>query len=149
MTKTTLLDCIQQQRTAWDAFVAAVDEAHMEATGAMGDWTFKDVVAHLPTWRQRFVALLAAAQRDELPPPPPWPAAFDAHDDTDVINQWIYERNRTRPLHEVLRESGQSFDALESAVHALSAQDLEDPTRFPWLHGEPLGAAIVGSSLAH
>ncbi len=71
MTKTTLLDCIQQQRTAWDAFVAAVDEAHMEAPGAMGDWTFKDVVAHLTTWRQRSIALLATAQRDELPPPPP------------------------------------------------------------------------------
>ena len=42
----------------------------LEQPGAMGDWTFKDVAAHLTAWRRRTVVRLEAAARGEAEPPP-------------------------------------------------------------------------------
>ena len=39
--------------SAWqEQFVAGVEDRMLQP-GAMGDWTFKDVVAHLSGWRTR------------------------------------------------------------------------------------------------
>src|SRR4028118_1524376 len=99
MTKQQLLDRVREERAAWEALLMTVGEHRMDIPGAMGDWTFKDTVAHLTTWWRRETALLAAAQRGERPSEHP------PQHDVAVINQWIYLTNRDRPLPNVLRDA--------------------------------------------
>ena len=68
-TKTELLERIDAERAGWETLLSEVGEARMEQPGAAGDWTFKDVVAHLNGWRKRTVDRLQAASRGEAPPP--------------------------------------------------------------------------------
>jgi hypothetical protein len=147
-TKTELIDQIRRERAAWEALLADVGEARMSRPGVAGDWTLKDVAAHLTAWRQRAVVRLQAAQRGERPAPAPWIAEVDSSDD-DPINDWIYRAHRDRPLAEVLRDSRESLEQLEAAVQALSEQDLTDPQRFPWMEGVALGETISGNSMDH
>jgi hypothetical protein len=94
------LAAIDAERAAWDALVAAVGERRLDEPGPMGEWSFKDLAAHLTGWRARTVQRLEAAVRGEPEPSPPWPAEFE---DDDEINDWIHQGNRDRPAARVPR----------------------------------------------
>ena len=99
MNKSELLKWLQEEDRQWEALLDQIGEARMDQPGVNGDWSMKDIVAHLTGWQRRVVANLQAAQRGEPAPPPHWPAHLEAEDD---INAWIYETNRGRSVREVL-----------------------------------------------
>lgn len=144
---------VQLQAILWrmradlERLVAEAGPTRMELPGAAGDWTLKDVIAHLTAWRWWSVARLEAAVRDEAPVPP-WGGGLDEDDDadTDRINQQFYEANRDRPIAAVLRDSRETLARLEAALLALPEADLFAAGRYPWLGGYPAGAIIVGSA---
>lgn len=135
-TKDDLLARVRAERASWQALLAEIGAERMEQPGPMGQWTFKDLVAHLTGWRERTIRRLEAGPDRE--PPTPWPG--DLADD-DAIDDWIYERNRDRSLREVLAEGDASFDRLAAALAALPDEDVTAPGRFAWLEGQPLVAS--------
>ena len=138
--KAEMLQAIRDEAARWDALLAEIGEERMTQPGAMGDWTFKDVVAHMTGWRTgETLHYLDAARRGDKPAAPPWQEDFT----TDEANQWIYERNHDRPLRDVLQESRQSYRQIEEALAAVPEQDLIDPNRFEWMEGEALGPLVV------
>jgi hypothetical protein len=143
-TKADLLARIEADRAEWHTLLAEVGEGRMEEPGPMGEWTFKDLAAHLTGWRERTIARLEAAGRHEAPPAPPWPAHMD---DDDEINAWIYEQNRDRPLRDVLADADRSSERLAAAIAALSEEDVTTPGRFPGLEGLALAAADFSGHL--
>ena len=149
-TKRELMDLIRREQAAWEALLAEVGEARMTEPGVTGDWTFKDVAAHLTAWRERGVVRLRAAARGEAPPPAPWATVVTAgSDDFEPVNQWIYQANRDRPLADVLRDSRASLRELEQAAEALPEPDLIEPARFPWMGDNALVSYIMGNSMEH
>ena len=154
MTETTskaaLLKQIERERALWDDMVAEIGEERMLQPGAAGDWSFKDVVAHLNGWRVRTLARLDAARNHTAPAAPPWPANLDDDNDDDIdkINDWIYKANRDQPLGEVLGEYRDSFQRMYDAAAALSDDELNDPNRYPWIAGYRL-ANVITDSFGH
>lgn len=142
--KQELVNKIQQEATLWESFLADVGEDRMEEPGAWGDWTIKDAVAHLSAWRQRTLAQLEAARRDQTPSSSFWPAGWEEENEEDLkkINRWIYEENRERPLTEVLNESRQQYRYMQELVKSLPEVDLNDAQRFDWMEGKPLASLI-------
>ncbi|HEU0116538.1 MAG TPA: ClbS/DfsB family four-helix bundle protein [Thermomicrobiales bacterium] len=147
--KGDMLSAIERERTDWEALLAEVGERRMTEPGAFGDWTFKDLVAHLGGWRAHTLARLEAAAWDRPEPATPWPADLDEErdEDTDAINAWIYEQNRDRLLGDVIDEARQQYARLAEIVQMLPDEALTDPQRFPWLEGQAVGDAIVDGSL--
>lgn len=116
MKKSELLNWLQEEYHQWEEFLDQIGPTRMEQPGVNGDWSMKDIVAHLTGWQPRVNANLQAAQRGEPEPPPPWPAHLQTDDE---INAWIYESNRRRSLREVLDESRQVFQHLFNVVEGL------------------------------
>lgn len=145
--RTRVLAAIDAERAAWNALVAEVGPGRMDEPGPMGDWTFKDLVAHLTGWRRYSIARIEAGLRGEADAPTPWPSDLatddESHDEISAINAWIYDRERNRSLADVLAEAEATFPRLRAAVAALAEDELRDPARFPWLEGQALGDAIV------
>jgi hypothetical protein len=110
----------------------------MTQPGVAGEWSIKDIVAHLTAWRRRTVGRFQAALRHEPAPPPSWPVEMQSDDE---INAWFYAADRDRSLADVLRESRDVFYQLVQTLDGFSEADLRDPSRFPWLEGEPLSGA--------
>ena len=143
-----LLDAVRGLREELERVVAEAGEARMEQPGSFGEWTFKDLIAHLTGWRQATAARLEAGLRGEEPVFP-WPAQLDEEDDLGEINRWFYETNRDKSLTAVLRESRETFERVERAIAALPEADLLEPGRFPWLGEAALGPAVVRGTLGH
>ena len=139
-TKTRVLDAIDAERAAWHALVAEVGEDRLEEPGPMGDWSFKDLAAHLTGWRQRSLDRIEAGLRGEPDSSPPWPAVLATDDE---INAWIHQREHDRPVAAVLADADDSFARLRASVDALPEPELNDPARFPWLDGQSLGTSIL------
>lgn len=142
--KDKLLARIRAEHERWRRLVEDVGSERMEQPGPMGAWTFKDLAAHLTVWRAQSIGQLEAAARSEDAPPNPWPAELTADDD---INQWIYQRNRDRPVVDVLADADQSYSRLSQAIAALSEEDVSTPGRFDWTEGAALSDLEWGDHL--
>jgi hypothetical protein len=146
-TKGQVLAAIERERDDWETLLVAVGEARMLTPGAMGNWTFKDLAAHITGWRARSLQRLEAAANGQPEPAPAWPA--DRVSD-DEINDWIHQVNKDRLLGEVIDESRESYARLAEIVQMLPDDMLYAPNRFPWLEGHALGPAIVsGAFFSH
>jgi hypothetical protein len=146
--KAQLLDELRDEEARYEALLQDIGEDHMTQPGVAGEWSIKDVVAHLTFWRRRTVARFQAALHGEPLPPDPWPAEVGTADEIDArddeINAWSYANTHEQPLADVLRESREVFDQLAETLAAFPETDLLDPARFPWIAAEdfPLTGAI-------
>jgi hypothetical protein len=123
---------IRADRQVWRDLVAEVGRDRMLEPGPMGDWTFKDMAAHLAAWRNARIPMIEAIGRGEPIPPPPWPAELD---DDDPINAWFRERDRDKPLDDVIADYDASFERLAAAIEALPDAVAHDPSALPWAGG--------------
>ncbi len=142
-TKQDILNYIHCERALWDALVANVGEARMSVPGAMGAWTFKDLIAHLTAWWRRELSCLEAIRRDE----PPMPHPSQAH--VQVINDWIYHTNHDRPLSNLLRDADEAWQQFEAAILAMPERDLLEANRFPWHDGRAFGPQTLSDFVDH
>ncbi|TXG80194.1 MAG: DinB family protein, partial [Thermomicrobiales bacterium] len=92
--KHQLVEIIEEERTDWEALLADVDPDRIDEPGVNGNWSFRDVTAHLLAWRDGGIRLLEAEARGEPEPPTPWPAALTGDDE---INAWLFQRDRDIP----------------------------------------------------
>jgi len=140
--KTQLLNDLGDEKDRWEALLQDIGESNMTQPGVAGEWSIKDIVAHLTGWRRRTLARFQAELRHETLPPPPWPEQLQTDDE---INAWIYVANRDLPLADVLHDSRDAFAQLVETLDAFPEAELVDPARFPWLGGEsPTAAALFG-----
>ncbi len=77
MDKNQLVNTLHVERAAWEALLKQVGDDRMTIVGVVGDWSIKDIVAHITAWEQRPVEWLAAARRGDKPTPAPWSPPFD------------------------------------------------------------------------
>jgi hypothetical protein len=122
MDKQTFLGKIQSGRAQWDTLLADIPQARMTSPGVAGDWSIKDIIAHIAWHEQQMVGVLQAH-------------AFVGSDlwnlPLDQRNAAIYEQNRQRPLDDVLTEARRVFQQLAGLLELLTDDDLNDPSHFP------------------
>ena len=116
MTKSELLNWLREQYQQWESFFDQIDPKRMEQPGVNGDWSMKDMVAHLIGFQPWLTSRIKAAARGEPEPPPPWPPHLQTDDE---INAWIYEASHERSWREVLDESKQVFQQLLAVIEDL------------------------------
>src|SRR5215212_6279943 len=131
MKKSELLNWLQEEDQKWEAFLSQIGPARMDQPGVNGDWSMKDIIAHLTGWNRWLVVRLQAAQHGNPEPPPPWPAHLQTEDE---INAWIYESHRGRSVREVQEESHQVLQELLAVLEGLPDEvQIEPEWRLVWL----------------
>ena len=142
MRKSELLDRLQEKYQQWEAFLEEIDPPRMEQPGVNGDWSMRDIVAHLMGWHRNLVARLEAAERGQPEPPPPWPAHLQTDDE---INAWIYESNRGHSLREVLEDTQQVHQQLLTVLERLpddvQIETVEPAYYLVWVNGQRFPAS--------
>ena len=151
-TRQTIHARIAAERAEWDALVAEVDPAAAIEPSTIGDWTFKDVVAHLAGWRQRFVDEIVAALQGTTVPNRGWPHTYEESADespdgeakTQAINDWMYEQSRHRTYNQVLAEYALQWTTIQAALDLMPDDLLTDPTALATLGGQSLADTLTG-----
>ena len=138
LTKEDILNDLRSARAEWDALIAQLSEAHLAEAGMAGYWSAKDIIAHLTAVDQWNVNALRAHARGEPPP-----ALDEQLMELDERNRLHYERNRERPLQEILRESQHIFQQMLALIQAESEDYLTQPQMIANLPGP----VVVGRSL--
>jgi uncharacterized protein (TIGR03083 family) len=122
--KATLLNNVRSGRYRLDGLLATFTDEQLARPGEEGDWSVKDVVAHI-TWHEReIVNMLRARSLEEGVSSELW--GLPTHE----RNRAIYDANRDRSLQDVLAESRQVYAELGELLAGLSEADLTDPGRY-------------------
>src|SRR5262249_54248648 len=103
MEKAVFLANLDAERAGWDVELAEVERAHMSLPSAAGEWSVKDLIAHVTWFEREMVDLLrdrALAGSDLWMLP------------QDKRNAAIYAENRDRPLDDVLAEARRVYPGL-------------------------------------
>src|SRR5262249_15587055 len=61
MNKSEFLDTLQTVRAQWEELLAEVGKARMQEPGVAGEWSVKDIIAHV-TWPEREMAAILQAR---------------------------------------------------------------------------------------
>jgi uncharacterized protein (TIGR03083 family) len=140
MDKATLLKALIETRAALEALLAQIDEEQMQKPGAAGEWSVKDVIAHIASGESAIVPVL----RTHVLAGSVWNLSDDER------NEIEYQQNKDRPLNDIVNEERQAYTALLEVVQQLRDEDLNDPHCFknmpqewrPW-------QLIAGDSFKH
>jgi uncharacterized protein (TIGR03083 family) len=144
--KDDLLIAINKERPALEELLETLTPAQMTEPGLVGDWSAKDVLAHLSEWEQMVLGWHAAGLRGEIPE---LPAPGFKWSQTPQLNQQIYEKHRDRPLDEVLDQFQASYREILGIIQGLSNEDLFTSGRYAWTKKNTLGAYMVSATSSH
>jgi hypothetical protein len=133
----------------WSALMHVVDELTPEqmTTPDEGGWSPKDNLAHLTEWMK----ILLGYHMDRRPPYEVIGAAPKVTKDwdMDVINKYLFERNRRRPPGEVMDELKRMHTEVITRLKATPFDDLMEP-RYPNdPEKQPLMNWVIGNTSAH
>ncbi len=143
--KASILDELRSKYAALEGILAPLDEAQMTTPGVIGDWSIKDILAHMSAWQHRLLAWLYAARHNE----DPTISGPDSVEEMDRLNEQFYKENKSRPLADVLGDFRSSYLQIVEAVQAMREEDLIDPQRFAWLSGDSLRQLVAGDTFEH
>lgn len=115
---------LADSRARFDAAIAGLPPATLEATPAVGDWPVHDVAAHLIDWHGEL--LRAAEHARGGPPPAGQPITDEAYNDRSVA------RHAGEPWSALAAHLDGIFDRAVALADRCSSDELGTPAAFPW-----------------
>lgn len=147
MDKSELLEALEDSHQEMLEMLEDVPDEALLAPGVVGDWSIKDILAHLTYWEGQIVTLLFQAQHGV---PKPTTVHFSPGTETvDEVNRRWYESGKDRPLEMIWQDWEGVRKQTVRRVSDFSDKDLNDPERFTWLGGTPLYQWILNDSIEH
>lgn len=144
--KTSLMALIREERAALEEAVNRLSESQMTTPGPEG-WSVKDHLAHLVTWEQILLIhhmkqrpFAEAAAMDEATA-----AATETMTAEGGLNDFFFERDKDRPLEEVLADFHESHRRVLAALEEASFEALMRP----YHEGRPLLNWVKGDTYGH
>jgi uncharacterized protein (TIGR03083 family) len=135
VTKAEVLDTLRRTRGELEELLAGMTTEQLQRPGVVGDWSIRDVLAHLLWYEREELELI---RESEVAASPLWEVPFDPR------NHLIHEELRDLPLDDVLGQLREVFTEFGAAVDALSDDDLVMPGRFPGTSTERLPWQDIG-----
>jgi hypothetical protein len=144
--KTDLLIAIEKERMNLENQLDTLSAEQMVTPGTVGEWSVKDVLAHLIEWEQMVLSWYAAGLRGETPE---LPAPGFKWNQTPALNQQIYEKHRERSLEDILEQFHESHQEILGMIKSLSNEVLFTSGQFPWTKKNTLGTYFVSATSSH
>lgn len=145
-TKGELLAQATERYQALMEVVETLPTEELLAPGTIGEWSIKDVLAHIWTWQQMMFAWYEAGTEGYVPKTPSEDYTWRQ---TPELNQVIYEENKHRPLGEVLLLLASSHEKMVLLIETLSERELFDKGVYAWTKSAMLGSYFTSATSSH
>lgn len=124
MTRQQLLDRLETAWRDFSASYAGLSETRLTEPGVTGDWSVKDVIAHVSTWEGEALTYLPVIAAGGATP------RYAAVGGIDAFNAQTHERNRELSLADVLRQQADTHRRLTAYLEEVPEELLTRETRF-------------------
>lgn len=116
---TELLKALEETRSGLEAVLASLDDSHLVAANSCGNWSIKDVLAHLTACETEIVTGLSNIRRGQSPGKVEYTDA-----EIQAQNEKWWTESRDRPLDRVLADFHGARKQLIHQLESLNDQDL-------------------------
>jgi len=144
MDKQGLLAAMRSGRERFLAEIAGVSEQDFAIPGRFrpnGEWSYKDLVAHVGYWEDRTAQMFADLLEGRAP--------SDDPRDLDEVNLAVYQAHRHQAAAEVRDYEAAAYERLLALVERAMEDDLFDPLRFAAMDGRPFVEEVTYNSYGH
>ena len=142
-------ELISEIRREWKKLMDVVDQLDEQKMTMPdeGGWSPKDNLAHLSEWMNS----LMGYHIDKRPPEEVMRLTKEQTEgwDMEVINPVLFERNKDRPVEDVLDELKQTYETLVAKLDAMSFEDLLKPRYAEDPEKRPLLMWVLGDTTEH
>jgi hypothetical protein len=144
-TKAQLLKDIRTERRKLEKALQGIADSDMVKAPAAGEWSGKDILAHVAYWEQFFLQRYRTGLRGEKQVMPEWsqPGVID------TINKEVYERNLNRKLSDVKKEFQASYEVILKVVKEIPEEDMFAASKYDWTGKNTLADYITGNTSGH
>ncbi len=126
---------LERERERLEETVASLRREEMAESGVVGEWSVKDVLAHLADWEAHMLLWLAAARAgDAVAGPEPGLSWRQLKE----FNRRIYEAHRAEPLEEVLATFREVHGRFMAMVAAMPEEEMLARGRYALTAGKAL-----------
>ena len=125
MKKAQLLDKLEQAWRSFNDSYAGLSEAQMAVPGVMGEWSVKDILAHVSVWEQEALKYLPLILEGGKPP-----RYADLYGGIDAFNAQMAAGARGRSLSEILKQLDDTHSRLVEYVEGVPGEQFTQETRF-------------------
>src|SRR5690349_10685387 len=136
-------------RREWKLLMDVVDKLDEQKMIALdeGGWSPKDNLAHLSEWMNSLMGYHIDRRSPEevMGLTPEQAAGWDM----EIINPVLFERNKDRPIQDVLDELKQTYERLVAKLNSMSFEDLLKPRHADDPERRPLLMWVLGDTSEH
>ena len=129
-TKDQIIRRLQTERKRLEQNLARLSQDRMVEPGVVGEWSVKDILAHLADWEAHMPVWMAAARSGD-----PVAEIEDGLDwkQFDAFNQRIYERHRDQTLEDVLAYFHETHRQFMEMVEAMPGEEMLARGRYAFI----------------
>ncbi|MFW9788672.1 MAG: ClbS/DfsB family four-helix bundle protein [Candidatus Thorarchaeota archaeon] len=146
LTKEKIIERVHTERRRLEKNLASLSDDDMLESGVIGEWSVKDIMAHLFDWEQRFLGWYEAGLRGEVPETP---APGLKWSQLRILNQQVFEKHRDRKLEEVKTEFQSSFAHVLDTIDEIPEDDIFEIGRYRWTGRGNIGGFILANTANH
>lgn len=126
--------------------VNSIDEKDLEKNGVNGEWSVKDILAHLHAWHLMMISWYKEGQKGDKPA---IPAEGYTWKDTPALNEKIYNEHKATKLEEVISKFKKSHRDNMKIIKSHSDKELFTKRLLPWTGTTSLGAYLISATSSH
>jgi hypothetical protein len=124
MDRQAILKKLDQAWTAFKESFADLTESRLTEPGVTGDWSVKDILAHVTTWEEEALKYLPLVLAGGHPP------RYVRYGGIDAFNAKMTAEKRDRSLNEVLTQLDDIHHRLVDLVRSTDETQFRSDTRF-------------------
>src|SRR5215467_9325096 len=119
-----LFQKLEQAWTALQESYTGLSEAQLTEPGVMGEWSVKDILAHVTTWEEEALKYLPLILTGGIPP------RYIQYGGIDAFNAQMVEQKRDTVLSDVLRQLDETHRQLLDYLQSVPEEHFTRETRF-------------------
>lgn len=145
-TKDLLLSESEKERHALEETLDELAPEDFTLGGVVGEWSVKDVLAHLYEWEQMVLSWLAAGRKGETPAVP---AEGFKWSQLPALNEMIRVKHERESLERIQQLYADSHKEIMETIFSLSEETLFTPGLYPWMNKNTLAAYFTSATSSH
>lgn len=144
--KDQIIETAQAERVALEQYIAGLTDEQMNRPNIAGDWSAKDVLAHLIEWEQMVIQWYETGVKGKVPAVPSEEYNWGQ---LPQLNHAIFLKHHDRNLADIQKDFKSSYKKIIKVIQAIPEKELFTRGYYPWTRNNALAAYFVSATSSH